>query len=209
MNEIYKLIDLSKWNGKVDFNKVKSSGIDGVIIRTGYGVENPKQVDNRFEEYYKGAKAAGLYVGAYHYSYAKTAQAAEKEAEFMLKIMKGKTFELPLYGDFEEQANVSKTECNNIVSAFCGRLESAGAWAGIYSYDTFFRDKLSADKPKRYTVWVARVENVFPKCVNSADIGIWQNSWKGKIGGITGDVDMDICYRDFPVLIAKSGRNKF
>ena len=66
-NAVYRLIDLSKWNGKVDFNRVRCAGIDGVIIRTGFGVENPRQVDRRFEEYYSGAKAAGLYVGAYHY----------------------------------------------------------------------------------------------------------------------------------------------
>lgn len=209
MNKTLRLTDLSKWNGKVDFNKVKADGIDGVIIRTGYGVENPKQIDNRFEDYYTGAKAAGLYVGAYHYSYAKTPQAAEKEANFMLKIMKGKSFELPIYGDFEEQANISKSECNSMISAFCDRLESAGAWAGIYSYDTFFRDKLSPDKPKRYTVWVARVENIFPKCVPTENIGIWQNSWKGRINGVKGDVDLDLCYRDFPKLIKKAGLNKF
>ena len=92
-NAVYRLIDLSKWNGKVDFNRVRCAGIDGVIIRTGFGVENPRQIDRRFEEYYSGAKAAGFYVGAYHYSYAKTAAEASAEAEFMLKILKGKSFE--------------------------------------------------------------------------------------------------------------------
>lgn len=66
-----KIIDLSHHNGKVDFVKVKASGIDGVIIRTGFGIESPRQVDRRFEDYYKGAKAAGLMVGAYHFDYAK------------------------------------------------------------------------------------------------------------------------------------------
>lgn len=206
---VYKLIDLSKWNGAVDFERVKESGVSGVIIRTGFGVEDPRQLDSRFEEYYSGTKAAGLYVGAYHYSYAKTASEAVLEAEFMLKIMKGKSFELPVYGDFEEQKNAAAKECNNIVSAFCNRLESAGAWAGIYSYDTFFRDKLTADKPKRYTVWAARVENIFPKCVSRSDVGIWQNSWKGNINGISGDVDLDFCYKDFPKMIAKTNLNRF
>ncbi|MCM1523393.1 MAG: glycoside hydrolase family 25 protein [Ruminococcus sp.] len=200
---------MSKWNGAVDFKRVKASGVGGVIIRTGYGEENPKQADPKFGEYYNGAKAAGLYVGAYHYCYAKTARDAEKEAAFMLKLLKGRSFELPVYGDFEEQASVSKTECGGIVSAFCGSLEKAGAWAGIYSYDTFFRDNLSADEPKRYTVWAARVENVFPQCVNGEDIGIWQYSWKGKVDGIKGDVDMDLCFRDFPKMIAKAGLNSF
>ena len=126
-NAVYRLIDLSKWNGKVDFNRVRCAGIDGVIIRTGFGVENPRQVDRRFDEYYSGAKTAGLYVGAYHYSYAKTAAEAVREADFMLKIMNGKSFELPVYGDFEEQGKISKSVCTAMVNAFCDRLEDAGA----------------------------------------------------------------------------------
>lgn len=204
-----RIIDLSKWNGAVDFAKVKASGIDGVIIRTGFGVKSPKQVDRRFEEYYAKAKAAGLYVGAYHYSYAKDVAGAVKEAEFMLELLKGKSFELPVYGDFEEQGKLSKALCTEMVKAFCDRLEAAGAWAGVYSYDTFFRDKLTADIPKRYTAWVARVENVFPKCVPQGNIGIWQYSWKGCIDGIKGDVDMDFCYRNFPDIIGKTGKNIF
>lgn len=210
MNDIkLKVIDLSKWNGAVNFIKVKASGIDGVIIRTGYGVKSPKQVDNRFEQYYAGAKAAGLYVGAYHYCYAKDAANAAKEVEFMLELIKGKSFELPIYGDFEEQGKLSKTICTDIVKAFCNKLEDAGAWAGVYSYDTFFKDKLTADIPKRYTCWVARVENIPPKCVPAECVGIWQYSWKGSVNGIKGNVDMDYCYKDFPMLIARKKLNRF
>lgn len=203
------LCDLSHHNGSVDFTKVKAKGINGVIIRTGYGIKNVKQIDKRFEEYYKKAKAAGLYVGAYHYSYAATAEGAESEAAFMLEIVKGKEFELPLYGDFEEQSKLTKDTCTAMVKAFCNKLEAAGAWAGIYSYDTFFRDKLTEDIPKRYSTWVARVENVQPKCVDVDNVAIWQYSWKGKIDGINGDVDLDYCYKDFPSIIKRKGLNKF
>lgn len=206
---VYKLIDLSKWNGDVDFNSVRSDGIDGVIIRTGYGIESPSQKDPRFEEYYAGAAAAGLHIGAYHYSYAKDVKGAVKEAEFMLKIVKGKSFDLPIYGDFEEQGNLSPAVCTAMCSAFCDRLEKEGAWAGIYSYDTFFRDKLSENIPKRYTAWVARVEDIFPKCVPAPNIGVWQNSWKGRINGIGGRVDTDCCYKDFPAAIKKARKNIF
>lgn len=206
---IYKLIDLSRWNGSVDFVKVKAAGIDGVIIRTGLGRKNPKQIDSCFEENYRKAKAAGLYVGAYHYCYAKNASEVQKEADFMLDIIKGKSFELPVYGDFEEQGKVSPKTCNDIVTSFCGRLESHGAWAGVYSYDSFFKDKLSADIPKRYTCWVARVENIRPKCVPAENVDMWQYSWKGRVSGIKENVDMDYCYRDFPEMIKKSGKNKF
>lgn len=208
-NSLYRLIDLSKWNGNVNFNLVRSAGIDGVILRTGFGVESPRQIDKQFEKYYNGAKAAGLYVGAYHYSYASAVEDAVAEADFMLKILRGKSFDLPVYGDFEEQGKLSKTVCTAMVKAFCDRLEDAGAWAGIYSYDSFFRDKLSPDISKRYTTWVARVENVFPKCVPAAEVGIWQHSWKGKVSGIAGYVDMDYCFKNFPQLIAHTGLNRF
>lgn len=209
MKTCCRLIDLSHHNDTVDFRKVKAAGIDGVIIRTGFGIRSPKQRDRRFEEYYANAKAAGLLVGAYHYCYAKNAAEAVKESDFMLEILKGKCFEIPVYGDFEEQGRLSKTVCSEMVRAFCGRLEASGAWAGIYSYDSFFRDKLSPDIPKRYTAWVARVENIFPKYVSPDDVGIWQYSWKGHISGIKGDVDMDACFRDFPRLISKAGKNRF
>lgn len=203
------LIDLSYHNGNVNFSKVKSAGIDGVIIRTGYGIESPRQKDSKFEKYYTDAKAVGLYVGAYHYSYAQTADEAKNEAKFMLKILKGKSFELPIYGDFEEQTECSKTVCCDIVKTFCNYLEDAGAWAGLYSYDSFFSDKLTKSIPTRYTAWIAHVENIYPKYVTSGNIGIWQYSWKGKINGVNGEVDMDYCYKDFPKLIAKAGLNKF
>lgn len=204
-----RLIDISHHNGTVDFVKVKEDGIDGVIIRTGFGRKHSRQTDRCFETNYSGAKAAGLYVGAYHYCHASNAEEAVREAEFMLEIMKGKSFELPVYGDFEEQGDLSESTCTEIVRAFCNRLESAGAWAGIYSYDTFFRDKLPESIPERYTVWAARVENIFPKHVPKKHVHIWQNSWKGRISGIKGDTDTNFCYRDFPALMKKTGKNRF
>ena len=134
----YKLIDLSKWNGQVDFAKVKASGVDGCIIRTGFGVKSPNQIDRRFEEYYEGAKKVGLYLGAYHYSYAQSVSEAKSEAEFCCEIIKGKKFEFPIYFDFEDktQIHLSKQICSEMVRAFCGVLEANGYWAGIYSYDS-------------------------------------------------------------------------
>lgn len=202
------LIDISKHNGKVDFAKVKASGIDGVIIRTGFGIKHPKQKDQRFDEFYTEAKSVGLPVGAYHYSYAKDVAGVLKEADFMLEILKGKSFELPIFGDFEEQEHLSDTLCTQMVKTFCNALENHGAWAGIYSYDSFFK-KLPAHIGERYTLWVARVENIKPKYVPPNEYGIWQYSWKGKIDGIKGDVDMDICYKNYPNIMKSTGLNHF
>lgn len=204
-----KAIDISHHNGTADFKKVKAAGIDGVFIRTGYGKFLQSQIDKKFYDNYDKAKSAGLNVGAYHYSYAHSPAEAVKEAEAMIKIIGDRKFELPLFFDIEEksQEKLSKKICSDMVRAFCNRLESAGYWAGVYSYDAFFGTNIAENIVQRYSAWVARVENVKPKICKRYDI--WQFSWKGKVDGIKGDVDMNIIYKDFPQIIARKGLNGY
>ena len=84
-----KLIDVSTWNGNIDWNKVYKSGIKYAMIRSSFGVENPNQVDNKFVRNITNAIKAGVKCGVYHYSYAQSVSAAKKEAEFCLKTIKG------------------------------------------------------------------------------------------------------------------------
>lgn len=209
MDKVLKLIDVSAHNGVVNWEKVKKSGVDGVIIRTGFGEEHPSQIDTRFEANYKGCKDVGLPVGAYHYSYATTPEEAEKEADFVIKLLKGKQFEYPIYFDIEDRVHVelSKETCDSIVIAFCSKLEKAGYWAGVYSFDGFFSSNLSTAIIQRFSAWVARVENVKPTFCKA--YGMWQYSWKGFVPGIVGEVDMNYCYKDFPALIKSRGKNGF
>lgn len=100
-----KGIDVSTFQGNIDFKKVKASGIDFVILRAGYGRET-SQKDAKFEQNYKNAKAAGLKVGAYWYSYADSVEDAKKEAEACISVIKGKQFEYPIYFDLEEKINL-------------------------------------------------------------------------------------------------------
>lgn len=102
-----KGIDVSQHQGKIDFSAVKKSGIDFVIIRAGYG-KYSKQKDPYFEQNYKNAKAAGLSVGAYWYSYAASAEDAKNEAKTCLEAIKNKKFEYPIYFDLEESSQFSK-----------------------------------------------------------------------------------------------------
>ena len=204
-----KLIDVSAHNGVIDWLKVKNYGVQGAIIRTGFGEEHPSQIDKRFIANYNGCKAVGLDVGAYHYSYAVTPEGAEQEADFMLEIIKGKQFEYPLFFDIEEKSQVAlpKEVCTAIVQAFCGTLESAGYWAGVYSFDSFFGSNLDPTIQSRYSCWVARVENVKPVFCKS--YSMWQYSWKGIVSGISGDVDLNYCYKDFPAMIKSKGLNGY
>ena len=100
-------IDVSRHNTITDFRKVKGSGIDFVIIRAGYGREI-SQKDPQFETNYKNAKAAGLNVGAYWYSYAQSVEEAKIEAKVCLQAIKGKKFEYPIYFDLEENTQLSR-----------------------------------------------------------------------------------------------------
>lgn len=204
-----KVIDISKWQGdNIDWKKVKASGVDGVIIRAGYG-RSITQKDPPFEKNYKGATEAGLHVGSYWYSYAESVLEAETEAAVFLEAIKGKKFDLPVYFDIEEPKHVSlgKTKCTAMVEAFCMKMEQAGYFCGVYSFDDFFRSSLESPRiPSRYSCWVAKI-NGYPQYCTS--YGMWQYSWKGKINGIIGDVDMNDCYLDFPATIIKKGLNGY
>lgn len=111
-------IDVSVHNGKIDWQKVRAAGIDFAILRAGYG-RLASQKDERFEENYAGAKAAGIPVGAYWYSYAMTPEEAELEADVFLSVIKGKQFEMPVYFDLEEkkQFDLGKEKVSAIMRA--------------------------------------------------------------------------------------------
>lgn len=211
-----KGIDVSHHNDNVNLNydnidwkKVKNDGIDFAIIRTGFGREMANQVDKQFENYYAKATAVGLPLGVYHYSYATNPAMAIEEANFCLKLIKGKKFEYPIYFDIEEnrQKQLSKEVCTAIVKAFCDTIEKAGYWAGVYSYDSFFSSNLDEYIQKRYACWVARVENVKPTYCKTYQMH--QYSWKGNVNGMVGDVDLNYCYADYPSVIKKYNKNGF
>lgn len=201
-------IDVSQHNGVIDWEKVKASGkVDFAILRCGFGRENLRQADIRFERNYAECTRLGIPVGVYHYSYANSPEDAEKEAEFCLKLLKGKKFLMPVWYDIEEKSHLERGNCDDLVNAFCGKMEAAGYWCGVYSFDSFFASNLSADITKRYSAWSARVENIKP--VSCKNVGMWQYSWKGSVLGISGDVDMNISYKDYPSAIRKQGLNGF
>lgn len=201
-----KIIDVSQHNGEIDWQKVKASGIDGVIIRAGYG-KFTYQKDLCFEKNYSNAKANNLYVGAYWYSYAENTTDARSEALAFLDVIKNKTFELPLYFDIEEQKQVKlgKTACTAIAKAFCETIENAGYFCGVYSFDSFFTTNLDKTIPEKYSLWIARVDGKKPQSCNVYDM--WQYSWKEKINGHSCNFDISECYKNFPEIIKNAGLN--
>lgn len=204
-----KGIDVSKHNGVIDWNKVKGSGmVDYAIIRAGIG-KLATQKDPQFEKNYEGAKAAGIPVGTYWYSYALTPAEAEAEARAFLKVIEGKKFEYPVYMDIEEK-NALATGKNNvsaIVKAFCGVMEKAGYWCGVYASRAHVQSYFDNDTKIRYSLWLA--EWGAKLNYSGGEVGMWQYSDKGSVPGISGKVDMDICYVDYPAVIPAAGKNGF
>lgn len=187
-----KAIDISEWQGTVDFKKVKAAGYDYVILRAGYGRET-YQKDGSFETYYKNAKAAGLKIGAYWYSYADSATDAKKEAQTCLKCISGKTFNLPVYYDLEDSSmtHLGKTTLTNIALKFCETIEASGYKAGVYANTDWYKNYLDKSKiSAKYSTWLAKIDGDFSAVTDD----LHQYSWNGKVNGISVDVDLDYIY---------------
>ncbi len=202
--ELTNGIDLSRHNGNIDWSKVNT---DFVILRAGYGKES-SQKDDRFEEYYAGAKTHGIHVGTYWYSYAMDEDEARQEADVFLETIKGKQFEYPVFYDVEEskQFELGKEKLSAIIRAFLERVEAAGYFVGLYGSASSLVTHTENDIKEKYTIWLAHW------CENtnySGAYGIWQHSCKGKVDGISGDVDLDKCYVDYPERIKAKGLNGY
>ena len=207
-NVAYSYIDVSAWQLKIDWAQVKAAGIQGVIIRAGIGdvLSYPGQVDQYFEYNYSECKRVGLPVGAYFYCYAKTAEEAQREAQGCLKLIQGKQFELPILYDVEESRTFATGKTNEIIKAFADVLEAAGWWVGVYTYKCAADAYLTDRTKTRYTMAIAQYAD---KCSYKGQYAIWQNSSTTRVDGISGNVDHDWCYQDFPTEIKAKGKNGF
>ena len=200
-------IDLSKHNGSIDFARVKTSGkADFAILRAGYG-KLASQKDAQFETYYRCAKSVGIPLGAYWYSYAMSVDEARQEAAACLECIKGKQFEYPIFFDVEEpkQLALGKDAVSSIISAFCSTVQNAGYWVGLYMSASPLSTLVRADVAAAYSIWVAHYGVTKP--AYNGNYAIWQHSSTGNVSGITGQVDLDECYFDFPTAIKAKGLN--
>lgn len=200
-------IDVSKHQSAIDWKKVKADGVNFAILRAGFG-KSITQKDPRFESNYKNAKEVGMQVGAYWYSYATTVEEAKQEAAVCLEVLKGKQFEYPIYFDLEEKSAFStgKKNCSAMIRVFCDELEKAGYFAGLYMSRSPFTSYTEDDIRTRYALWLAEYNS---KLNYSGDVGMWQKSKTGKINGIIGNVDLNVCYVDYPASIKSAGLNGF
>ena len=196
-----KGIDVSKYQGTIDWQAVKDSGISFVIVQAGYG-KYSFQADPRLDENIRGAQAVGIDVGVYWYSYAFTPEDARLEAEVCYDIIKDYNLTFPVYYDIEEpqHSQISVATSSAIVDSFCSTMESKGYFTGVYSYAWFLEANIYREVLEKYDVWVAQY-NYAPYSY-SGKYGIWQYSGSGYVNGINGQVDLDYSYRNYPYLIS-------
>lgn len=203
-----KGIDVSYYQGNnIDYTKVKKAGYSFVMARCGYGnmTAYPYQKDSTFEINYKNAKAAGMGLGTYFFSYALDAKSAKAEAEGVLNVIKGKQFDYPIGFDMEtdNQMKLSPNKKAEVIEAFISVLEKAGYYVSLYSYESFL-NAVPITTLAKYDIWCANINNK-----PSMRYGIWQNSWTGRINGINGDVDTNIAEKDYPTIIKGAGLNGY
>lgn len=209
-----KGLDISSYQKGINFSAIKKSEYgEFLILRagfTGYGTGVSYNKDSSFENFYKNAKSKDIPVGAYWYSCANTYDKGVAEANYMYNnCLKGKQFEYPIFIDVEDthwQVG-NKSGVTQAIKGFCKTLEDKGFYVGIYGSDiSGFKDKMNLDDLKSYDKWVARYGSA-PTYVK--DYGMWQTSSTGKISGYTGNLDTDVCYRDYPNIIKSKGLNGY
>lgn len=184
-----KCLDISTWQGYVDFNKVKSAGYNYVILRAGFGREY-SQKDNTFERNYANAKAAGIKVGVYWFSYSTSPSDAYREANACLYCLNGKRLDMPVYYDLEYQPAMSMSNSNYTQMAlnFCSTIKKAGYKSGVYSSASVYGYLLNRQTliNNGVSIWNAQWSSY---C--SVPCDIWQYSEKGQVNGINTSVDMN------------------
>ncbi len=207
--DVIRGIDVSKWNGDIDWKAVKRSGeAQFVMIRASYGYED---TDPKLAENVAGCEKYDIPYGFYHYMYAKNVSEAKKEAAYFLNAIEQYSPKYPVVLDIEEDfyKQMSKKEVTSIVTTFMEALENAGYYAMIYSYSKFFDDNLIMDKIEKYDIWVACWGDEDKLAENySYHYGMWQYSETGRIAGIDEDVDLNFAYKDYRATIEKYGLNQ-
>lgn len=207
--KISRGIDVSQWQGNITWTSVKKSNIDFAMIRSGYG-NLTSQEDPKFKDNIKAAQAQGIPCGTYWYSYATTVEDAYREAEACYQVIKNYKFEYPVVFDIEEnrQRDLSTATVSGIIEAFCSTLESKGYYVCLYSYANFLNTKVYESTLNRYDIWVAHYTTNKKPDFNGK-YGMWQYSSTGKVNGISGDVDLNYGYKNYPAIIKSKKINGF
>ena len=209
-----EIMDVSRWQSSIDWDKVKASGkVDGVMLKT---VSTNRKLSNRkdglyidptFERNYSECKRLGIPVGVYYYTYATDKQMADAELALLKTALTGKTFELPISVDVEDNKikKLSTQELTDLVAYALGTIERWGFYALLYVGLYFAQTELymGGAALRKYDVWLAAYRNAKP--TPGWSFGMWQYTSTTRVPGVSGNVDMSHAYKDYAKIIAQKG----
>ena len=191
-------IDVSKWNGTIDWTAVKNSGVNYAIIRCGYRGSSTGALiqDPKFKANIQGASAAGIKVGVYFFTQAVNEVEAVEEASMVLNLIKGHKLSYPVFIDVESSGGradgLDKNTRTAAVNAFCKTIQNGGYTAGIYANKTWFESKMNTSALSGYKIWLAQYAAA--PSYKATRYDLWQYTSKGKVSGIKGNVDLNLSY---------------
>jgi len=203
---IHEIIDVSRYQGDIDWERVKAAGIEGAMLKT---VSTSKKyggiyIDPTFEQNYAECKRLGIPVGAYYYTYAKDVMTATKELATLQEALAGKTFELPIAVDVEDSSlnGMSKQMLTDLTAYAAKTIEGLGLYAMIYTGLYFAQTELDMAQLSDFDLWLAAYRSKRP---SSPKHGMWQYTSSGHVDGIAGNVDISHAYKDYPSIIRRAG----
>ncbi len=201
-------IDVSKWQGNIDWEKVKASGVEFAMLRAGYGRAS---ADELFARNASECERLGIPYGVYWFSYAYTPEMAAAEAASCLSAIDGRRLSYPVAYDFEGDSvefaekngvTVTRELASAMARAFCGAVKAAGRYPMLYTNPSFLQRYFDGQLAGEYDIWLAQwPAKPDPASPPALAGGMWQYSSAGSVAGISGRVDLDAAYRDYPALI--------
>ena len=202
-----KGIDVSEFQGKIDWEKVKNDGIEFAILRCGYGMDFSNQDDVEYERNANECERLGIPYGVYLMSYANTVEKARSEAKHVLRLIEGRKISLGVWHDIEDNGTsgaINKETLTNIINTFCNTIKNAGHRVGVYASLNWLENKIEKTIKDNYDIWVAQY---YSKCEYEGKYIMWQHTSSGKVNGISTNVDMNILYEDLPVINNNDNNN--
>lgn len=207
----YRYIDVSRYQGTIDWAQVAAAGYKGAMLKT---VSTNKKLSTRadglyidptFETNYRNARAAGLDVGVYYYTYATSEAMADAELALLRQAVYGKEFSLPVCVDVEENKlkQLSTLDLSNLTAYALEQVEKMGFYAQLYTYTGYKYELDMARLSSRWDVWLADYTGKAPKV--SFKYNAHQHTSKGSVPGISGNVDLNVTTLNYPRIIRKKG----
>lgn len=201
------IMDVSRWQGRIDWDAVKASGkVDGVMLRAlGFSGGRP-YVDPYFERNYAACAARGIPVGVYFWLGSTTTCGQADITGLLRSVLEGKTFQMPVAIDVEDPKLKVMTpkELSALVRLYAAEIERWGLYAMVYTYTNFADTALDMGALAAYDLWIADYRGKRP----TRKHGMWQYTDKGTVPGVKNGVDLSHAYKDYPAIIKKAGLGK-